>query len=103
MKYLVLTLWAILILGFALFFTDAYAEDCKYKQIIKLDDNGEVLSSKTEYICKGSKPILVLEPTVTDQVEYTRPPVVSTYDYINHYTSNENRLDRILSLLYSGS
>ena len=31
------------------------------------------------------------------------PPVVSTYDYINHYTSNENRLDRILSLLYSDS
>ena len=52
---------------------------------------------------KGSKPILVLEPTVTDQVKYKRPPVVSTYDYINHYTSNENRLDRILSLLYSGS
>ena len=102
MKYLVLILWAILMLGFALFFVpNAYAEDCKYKQIIKLDDSGEVLSSKTEYICKGSKPILVLEPTVTDQVKYKRPPVVSTYDYMQSVNSNENRLDRILSLLYS--
>ena len=100
---LVMAMWVILVLGFALFFTDAYAEDCKYEQIIKLDDNGEVLSSKTEYICKGSKPILVLEPTVTDQVKYKRPPVVSTYDYMQSVNSNENRLDRILSLLYSGS
>ena len=98
---LVIAMWVILVLGFALFFTDAYAEDCKYEQIIKLDDNGEVLSSKTEYICKGSKPILVLEPTVTDQVKYKRPPVVSTYDYMQSVNSNENRLDRILSLLYS--
>ena len=80
----------------------ADAQDCKYEKTVTLDDAGQILSSKTEYVCKGSKPILVLEPTVTDQVKYV-PPVVSTYDYINHYTSNENRLDRILSLLYSDS
>ena len=86
-----------------LFSLNAYAQDCKYEKTVTLDDAGQILSSKTEYVCKGSKPILVLAPTVTDQVKYKRPPVVSTYDYINHYTSNENRLDRILSLLYSGS
>ena len=79
-----------------------FAQDCDYVKIVQYE-NGKIVNSKTEYVCKGSKPILVLEPTVTDQVKYKRPPVVSTYDYINHYTSNENRLDRILSLLYSGS
>ena len=64
---------------------------------------GKFCPLKQSMFVKGSKPILVLEPTVTDQVKYKRPPVVSTYDYINHYTSNENRLDRILSLLYSDS
>ena len=96
MKYLVLSCAL-------LFSLNAYAPDCKYEKTVTLDDAGQILSSKTEYVCKGSKPILVLEPTVTDQVKHKRPPVVSTYDYINHYTSNENRLDRILSLLYSGS
>tara|TARA_B100000900_G_scaffold253470_1_gene215973 strand:+ start:1059 stop:1379 length:321 start_codon:yes stop_codon:yes gene_type:complete len=100
---LVILLCVLAFFGGLLTGKSAFAEDCKYKQIIKLDDNGEVLSSKTEYICKGSKPILVLEPTVTDQVKYKRPPVVSTYDYMQSVNSNENRLDRILSLLYSGS
>ena len=100
---LIILLWVVAFLGGLLTGKSAFAQDCKYEKTVVLDDGGKILSSKTEYICKGSKPILVLEPTVTDQVKYVRPPVVSTYDYINHYTSNENRLDRILSLLYSGN
>ena len=100
---LIILLWVVAFLGGLLTGKRAFAQDCKYEKTVVLDDGGKILSSKTEYVCKGSKPILVLEPTVTDQVKYVRPPVVSTYDYINHYTSNENRLDRILSLLYSDS
>ena len=83
--------------------TTAFAEDCKYKQTIKLDDDGKMLSSKTEYICKGSKPILVLEPTITKFEKIEKPRVVSTSSYINSQTSNPNRLDKILSLLYSSN
>jgi len=83
--------------------TTAFAEDCRYKQTIKLDDNGKMLSSKTEYICKGSKPILVLEPKITKYVKKVKPRVVSTSSYINSQTSNPNRLDKILSLLYSSN
>ena len=100
---LVILLCVLAFFGGLLTGKSAFAQDCKYEKTVTLDDAGQILSSKTEYVCKGSKPILILEPTVTDQVKYKRPPVVSTSDYINHYTSNENRLDRILSLLYSGS
>ena len=30
-----------------------------------------------------------------------RPPVVSTYDYINSQYKNDNRLDKLLSLIYN--
>ena len=45
--------------------TTAFAKDCKYVQKIILDDNNVILSAKTEYICKESKPIIVLKPTTT--------------------------------------
>ena len=45
--------------------TTALAKDCKYVQKIILDDNNVILSAKTEYICKESKPIIVLKPTTT--------------------------------------
>ena len=45
--------------------TTAFAKDCKYVQKIILDNNNVILSAKTEYICKESKPIIVLKPTTT--------------------------------------
>ena len=45
--------------------TTAFAKDCKYIQNIILDDNNVILSAKTEYVCKESKPIIVLKPTTT--------------------------------------
>ena len=46
--------------------TTAFAKDCKYVQSIILDDNNVILSAKTEYVCKESKPIIVLPPKTTD-------------------------------------
>ena len=96
-------IWTLAFVGGLITGKSAFGKDCKYRQTIKLDDDGKVLSSKTEYVCKGSKPILILKPIVTDEIQYVRPPVVSTYDYIQSTTSNPNRLDKILSLLYSSN
>ena len=96
-------IWTLAFVGGLITGKSAFSQDCKYRQTIKLDDEGKVLSSKTEYVCKGSKPILILKPIVTDEIQYVRPPVVSTYDYIQSTTSNPNRLDKILSLLYSSN
>ena len=81
----------------------AFSQDCKYRQTIQVTDDGKILSSKTEYVCKQSKPILILPPT-NERVYLTkkvRPPVVSTYDYINSQYKNDNRLDKLLSLIYN--
>ena len=96
-------IWTLAFVGGLITGKSAFSQDCKYRQTIKLDDDGKVLSSKTEYVCKGSKPILILKPTITDEVKYVRPPVVSTSDYLRSRTSNPNRLDKILSLLYSSN
>ena len=45
--------------------TTAFATDCKYVQKIIMDDNNVILSAKTEYVCKESKPIVILSPTTT--------------------------------------
>ena len=69
----------------------------------KLTDDGKILSSKIEYVCKESKPILILPPT-NERVYLTkrvRPPVVKIYDYINSQYKNDNRLDKLLSLIYN--
>jgi len=74
--------------------TTAYATDCKYVQKIILDDNNVILSAKTEYICKESKPIIVLPPNTYTEVKRVRPRVVSHTDYVNgNFYNNEKGLD----------
>jgi hypothetical protein len=53
--------------------TTAFAKDCKYVQKIILDDNNVILSAKTEYVCKESKPIVVLPPKTFDEVKRVVP------------------------------
>ena len=45
--------------------TTAFATDCKYVKNVVLDNNGSILSSTTNYVCKESKPIIILSPTIT--------------------------------------
>ena len=54
--------------------TSAFATDCKYVQNIILDNNNVILSATTTYVCKESKPIIILEPTVKNVKGYKRPP-----------------------------
>ena len=54
--------------------TTAFAKDCKYVQNIILDNNNVILSATTTYVCKESKPIIILEPTVKNVKGYKRPP-----------------------------
>ena len=63
--------------------TSAFAKDCKYVQKIILDNNNVILSAKTEYVCKESKPIIILEPTVTNVKKWKRPPPRS-FSQIRH-------------------
>ena len=96
-------IWAIAFFGGLITGKSAFSQDCKYRQTIQVTDDGKILSSKTEYVCKQSKPILILPPT-NERVYLTkkvRPPVVSTYDYINSQYKNDNRLDKLLSLIYN--
>ena len=82
--------------------TSAFSQDCKYKLVVKLDDNGKILSSKTEYVCKESKPILVLPPNTYTETKKVRPPVVSYQDYVNgNYFTNNKALDFFSVLLYN--
>tara|TARA_R110000744_G_scaffold367945_1_gene477630 strand:- start:56 stop:319 length:264 start_codon:yes stop_codon:yes gene_type:complete len=82
--------------------TTAFAKDCKYVQKIILDDNNVILSAKTEYICKESKPIVVLPPKIYTEVKRVRPRVVSHTDYVNgNYYNNEKGLDFLKKLLYN--
>ena len=82
--------------------TTAFAKDCKYVQKIILDDNNVILSAKTEYICKESKPIIVLPPNTYTEVKKVRPPVVSYQDYVNgNYFTNNKALDFFSVLVYN--
>ena len=96
-------IWTLAFVGGLITGKSAFSQDCKYKKTIQLTDDGKILSSKIEYVCKESKPILILPPT-NQRVYLTkrvRPPVVSTYDYINSQYKNDNRLDKLLSLIYN--
>jgi len=55
--------------------TTAFAKDCKYVQKIIMDNNNVILSAKTEYVCKESKPIIVLSPitTTVQKIKRQRP------------------------------
>jgi len=83
----------------------AYAEDCKYEQDIQLTENGSILSAETHYECKESKPIVVLDPTITDVVvqKVVRPSVVSTSDYRDMMLGNNNSkgLDFLINVFYN--
>ena len=84
--------------------TTAYATDCKYVQKIILDDNNVILSAKTEYICKESKPIIVLPPNTYTEVKRVRPRVVSHTDYVNgNFYNNEKGLDFLVKLIYNSN
>ena len=85
--------------------TTAFAKDCKYVQKIILDDNNVILSAKTEYVCKESKPIIVLPPNTYTEVKKVRPRVVSYQDYVNgnFYKDNEKGLDFLKKLIYNSN
>jgi len=57
--------------------TTAFATDCKYVQNIILDNNNVILSATTTYVCKESKPIIILEPTIKNVKKFKRRPVMS--------------------------
>ena len=85
--------------------TTAFATDCKYVQKIILDDNNVILSAKTEYVCKESKPIIVLPPKTYDEVKRVVPRAVSHTEYMNMvYGNNSNfGLDLLTKLFYNKS
>ena len=84
--------------------TTAFATDCKYVQKIILDDNNVILSAKTEYVCKESKPIIVLPPNTYTEVKKVRPRVVSHTDYVNgNFYNNEKGLDFLVKLIYNSN
>jgi hypothetical protein len=84
--------------------TASFAKDCKYVQNIILDDNNVILSAKTEYVCKESKPIIVLPPNTYTEVKRVRPRVVSHTDYVNgNFYNNEKGLDFFTKLIYNSN
>ena len=68
--------------------TSAFAIDCKYVQKIVLDSNNVILSAKTEYICKESKPIIVLPPTTKTIKKIKRQRVMSFTQIRNTVLNN---------------
>jgi len=86
--------------------TTAFAKDCKYVQKIILDDNNVILSAKTEYVCKESKPIIVLPPKTTDVVKRVVTPAVTHKEYMDMVYGNNNSdygLDFLTKLFYNKS
>ena len=85
--------------------TTAFATDCKYVQKIILDDNNVILSAKTEYVCKESKPIIVLPPKTYDEVKRVVPRATSHTEHMNMvYGNNSNfGLDLLTKLFYNKS
>ena len=67
--------------------TSAFSQDCKYKLVVKLDDNGKILSSKTEYVCKESKPIIVL-PSTTKTIKKIKRQRVMSFTQIRNTVLN---------------
>ena len=93
-------IWTLAFVGGLITGKSAFSQDCKYRQTIQVTDDGKILSSKTEYVCKESNPILILPPT-KQRVYMTKAPVVSFKDYVNSQYKNDNRLDKLLSLIYN--
>ena len=83
--------------------TTAFATDCKYVQKIILDDNNVILSAKTEYVCKESKPIVVLPPKTFNEVKRVVPKAVSHTEYMNMVYGNNSDfgLDLLAKLFYN--
>ena len=83
--------------------TTAFAKDCKYVQKIILDDNNVILSAKTEYVCKESKPIVVLPPKTFNEVKRVVPKAVSHTEYMNMVYGNNSDfgLDLLAKLFYN--
>jgi len=84
--------------------TTAFATDCKYIQKIVLDDNNVILSAKTEYVCKESKPIVVLPSKTYQEVKRVVPRAVSHTEYMNMVYGNNNSdygLDFLIKLFYN--
>jgi hypothetical protein len=83
--------------------TTAFAKDCKYVQKIIVDDNNVILSAKTEYVCKESKPIVVLPPKTFNEVKRVVPRAVSHTEYMNMIYGNkpDYGLDFLVKLLYN--
>jgi len=84
--------------------TTAFATDCKYIQKIVLDDNNVILSAKTEYVCKESKPIVVLPSKTYQEVKRVVPRAVSHTEYMNMVYGNNNSdlgLDFLVKLFYN--
>ena len=70
--------------------TTAFAKDCKYVQKIVMDENNVILSAKTEYVCKESKPIVVLPSKTYQEVKRVVPRAVSHTEYMNMVYGNNN-------------
>ena len=83
--------------------TTALATDCKYVQKIILDDNNVILSAKTEYVCKESKPIVVLPSKTFNEVKRVVPRAVSHTEYMNMVYGNNSDfgLDFLSKLFYN--
>jgi len=84
--------------------TTAFAKDCKYVQKIVMDENNVILSAKTEYVCKESKPIVILPPKTYQEVKRVVPRAVSHTEYMNMVYGNNNSdlgLDFLVKLFYN--
>ena len=83
--------------------TTAFATDCKYVQKIILDDNNVILSAKTEYVCKESKPIVVLPSKTFNEVKTVARRAVSHTEYMNMVYGNNSDygLDFLIKLFYN--
>jgi len=84
--------------------TTAFAKDCKYVQKIVIDENNVILSAKTEYVCKESKPIVVLPSKTYQEVKRVVPRAVSHTEYMNMVYGNNNSdlgLDFLIKLFYN--
>ena len=84
--------------------TSAFAKDCKYVQKIVMDENNVILSAKTEYVCKESKPIVVLPSKTYQEVKRVVPRAVSHTEYMDMVYGNNNSdlgLDFLIKLFYN--
>ena len=99
-------IWTLAFFGGFITGKSVFAKDCKYVQKIILDDNNVILSAKTEYVCKESKPIIVLPPKTTDEIKRVVPRATSHTEYMNMVYGNNNSdygLDFLVKLFYNSN